>query len=235
MKMIKNKIGISFAAIILLSSIFIVSSVFLKNYSKIIDSKEAVNSIGKERVQNKESEKENSASKGDKSIPTFKKKERESSSKSGCGISDIGIPMGSDSPVMSFSARVGSEEIKIYALNKDNINKVSIENSEMFHSDKNNNSVWYKNKNVSEEKIAKARDAFSFCRKIYQDYLDTGKTKNIEEADENVRNTPIRVSANSFETDLKKNKREEEEILRVKETIVEIPVSKGEIEGIKFK
>lgn len=107
---------------------------------------------------------------------TNTKNENEPTRTVDCNISSISIPVGTDSPVLTFNARISEEEnFNLISLLKSDVNKLNI-NGVLFHTD--NNIVWYKDESLINLKNTRVKDAFSLCRKINKEYLETENVSN---------------------------------------------------------
>ena len=187
-------------------------------------------------VKNNNKVETNIATKNDKKeeVPILKNIKN----RSGCNVSGVSIPLGSDSPIMSFKARFENEEVGLVAMKKKGLDELVIENQEMVHTDKGSNSVWLKSSKTSDKMMTRVKDAFSLCRRIYNDYLSTGKLNNLDEEEENESDSDAGKFKNLRNTgkELEENKNSENKIkFRVKETSVDIKPKNELPEGMKKK
>ena len=95
-----------------------------------------------------------------------------------CDVSDVSISFGDDSPMMSYSARIGNEEFSITAIHKDYVEKVQ-HNFEMFNTDKDSGYMWFKDSNLDLRK-SNFSNTFSYCRKLHDELLEKNKNKKLE-------------------------------------------------------
>lgn len=95
-----------------------------------------------------------------------------SSNKAACSISTISIPIGTNTPVMIYNARMEEENLQLTVLEKDHLEKYQVEGN-LFYTDKETGESWYANKNVDEKNLETMRDAFSLCRVLNNDNKQT--------------------------------------------------------------
>jgi hypothetical protein len=94
------------------------------------------------------------------------------SAKGTCSISTISIPVGSNSPVMVYNARIENESWRLTVLPKEQQQKLKVD-GEMFFSDKETGDSWFSDKNIDEKQFESMRDAFSLCRTLNADNKET--------------------------------------------------------------
>lgn len=114
-----------------------------------------------------------------------------------CKVSSVNIPEGSDSPIMVFKARINNDEYTFMVLKKADLEKYDVK-GEMIHSDKSKDLIWYKHDDkLLDLKSHRVKDAFSLCRRINLEYMETGQiheSHRYSDSNDKINNKQQRIS-----------------------------------------
>lgn len=92
-----------------------------------------------------------------------------------CKVSAISIPIGSDSPILTFKARTNNNDsLEFVSIKRVDDSKFKV-NGDLIHSDRKTDTNWYFKSSEQVYRMQTMRDAFDLCRRIHTEYSITGE------------------------------------------------------------